>query len=118
MIRAHYGNFEEDLVHYFSCLTLFQLQYLLIACEIIGVIRINCDAQCFLTRQLQVFLSLPVLFRGDDYVSADEACRYITEELGLSETKAKKLVDKINKRHDGKIAKSDLEAIKDKIANA
>ena len=51
-------------------------------------------------------------------MSADEACQYITEELGLSETKAKKLVDKINTRHDGKIAKFDLEAIKDKIANA
>ena len=70
------------------------------------------------TRQLQTFSSLVVLVRTDGYVSADEACRYITEELGLSETKAKKLVDKINTRHDSKIAKSDLEEIKDKIANA
>ena len=58
------------------------------------------------------------IVRTDGYVSADEACRYITEELGLSETKAKKLVNKINTRYDSKIAKSDLEAIKDKIANA
>ena len=70
------------------------------------------------TTQLQIFSSLVVLFRTDGHVSADEACQYITQELGLSKTKAKKLVDKINTWHDGKIAKSDLEAIKDKIANA
>ena len=67
---------------------------------------------------MYIFLSRRVLFRTEGYVSADEACQYITEELGLSEAKGKKLVDKINTRLDGKIARSDLEAIKDKIANA
>ena len=45
------------------------------------------------------------------YITTEEAVQYIVKELGVSEERASKMVDKFNKNNDNQVANEELTAL-------